>query len=46
VIALAFTSALVKPEALADLAAFYGIIVSTLGTALGGVTGFYFGQRK
>jgi hypothetical protein len=45
VVILATVIAWHKPDALKDIVAFYGTIVATLGTLIGGVVAFYFARR-
>ena len=34
-----------KPESLKDMVSFFGTVIATLGTLLGGVVAFYFSRR-
>ncbi|HET9141392.1 hypothetical protein [Actinophytocola sp.] len=45
VLILATMIAWLRPEALQDMIGFFGTVVATMGTLLGGVVAFYFTQR-
>jgi hypothetical protein len=45
IIVLATVTAWYKPDYLKDMIGFYGTVVATLGTLLGGVVAFYFARR-
>jgi hypothetical protein len=45
VLILATMIAWLRPESLQDMIGFFGTVVATMGTLLGGVVAFYFTQR-
>ncbi len=45
IILLVTAAAWLKPESLKDLLGFFGTVVATLGTLLGGVVAYYFARR-
>jgi hypothetical protein len=45
ILVFATVSAWFRPETLKDIIGFFGTVVATLGTLLGGVVAFYFARR-
>lgn len=46
IICVAAVTAWWHPGSLKDLVAFFAVIVSALGTLLGGITGYYYGKSR